>query len=349
MRFSHTHALFSDGNGKVFDNLELATRGTKFAASIAPFKRTKNGRAASIALKAQHAGPVHWDAKQKSQTNFLLNWKYTGGTTIPLSDFLSTYRDAFTSIQRYAEHVQCQIPDDRTQVGYIIDNIECPDPDVKAALAAIKMDGHPPNGMQNDFESAVAMLLPVDPVGKKRKGKMQAAEILATETGPATIVLAGVSVKSDTGTSGVSLRYHTPAEYAKLGNDQRDELCECRTNQESKGTFKRTPAKGRNATKKQLRGTVASIIEDVSKKEAKKTTNLNKMKALLASLVVLNNGNSTTTNIATSSATANESLPLKKRVKFDADAAEETVVKLQNMLKMMSANGVRDGKKSGGR
>ena len=41
MRFSHTHALCSDDNGKVFDDLELATRSTKFAASIAPFKRTK--------------------------------------------------------------------------------------------------------------------------------------------------------------------------------------------------------------------------------------------------------------------------------------------------------------------
>ena len=56
-RFSHTHALFADDNAKVYDDLELATRGTKYAASIAPFKRTKNGREGFKTLKAQHAGP----------------------------------------------------------------------------------------------------------------------------------------------------------------------------------------------------------------------------------------------------------------------------------------------------
>ena len=60
-RLSHSHALFRDDNAAVFDDIETATRGTKFAPSIAPFKKARNGRAAFLALKEQHAGKAMWD------------------------------------------------------------------------------------------------------------------------------------------------------------------------------------------------------------------------------------------------------------------------------------------------
>ena len=78
-RYSHVHALFADDNAKVYDDLELATRGTKYAASIAPFKRRKNDREAFKTLKAQHAGPAMWDAQQHKDFDFLLNRKFTDG------------------------------------------------------------------------------------------------------------------------------------------------------------------------------------------------------------------------------------------------------------------------------
>ena len=68
-------------------------------------------------------------------------------------------------------------------------------------------------------------------------------------------------------------------------------------------------------------------MKEVSEKEAKKTTSFNEMKALPASLAVLeNSNNSTTADIATSTTTANDSLPPKKRVKFDTHAAKVAAV-----------------------
>ena len=43
-RFSHTHALFRDDNGAVYDNVESTLCGTKYTASIITYKKTKNGR-----------------------------------------------------------------------------------------------------------------------------------------------------------------------------------------------------------------------------------------------------------------------------------------------------------------
>jgi hypothetical protein len=45
-RASHAHPLFRDDNASVYYLLEEATRTTSYAASIKPFQRTKNSRAA---------------------------------------------------------------------------------------------------------------------------------------------------------------------------------------------------------------------------------------------------------------------------------------------------------------
>ena len=109
-RLSHTHGLFRDDNALVFDDIEAATRGTKFAPTIAPFKRNRDGRAAFLALKTQHAGPALWDKEVKTCSEFLLNQKWTGGTSITLERFLSQHRAAYVSLQRCAEHIQVELP-----------------------------------------------------------------------------------------------------------------------------------------------------------------------------------------------------------------------------------------------
>ena len=54
-RMSHTHPLFKVDNSAVFEMIENSVRGTAIAASIAPFRRVRNGRGAFMAIQAQHA------------------------------------------------------------------------------------------------------------------------------------------------------------------------------------------------------------------------------------------------------------------------------------------------------
>ena len=221
-RLSHQHALFRDDNAAVYDDLEEATRGTKYAASIASFKRSKDGRGAFLALKAQYAGAAMWDAEVKKCEDFILNRKFTGNTSMSLERFISQHRSAYVTLARCAEHVPVELPNERTRVTRLLENIDCADKDVTAAVSSIRLDDGP-DGLRSDFERAVAFLAPTDPVTKNRKGKREHGEISSADVklsrGPET---------------GVELRYYTDAEYDKLSTEEQDELRELRRSKSPK-------------------------------------------------------------------------------------------------------------------
>ena len=65
-----------------------------------------------------------------------------------------------------AEHVQYQLPNKLSRIGFLIDAIQCANTGLQAAMASVKMDNDP-NGLWSNFERAVSHLLPYDPVAKK--------------------------------------------------------------------------------------------------------------------------------------------------------------------------------------
>ena len=334
-RFSHNHALYRTDNSAVFDDIEAATRGTKYASSIAPHKSPfKDGRGAFMSIKSQHAGPAMWDAEYKTQNDFIINRDFTGGTSLTLERYLSQHRQAHTAMQRCAENIQCQVPDQRTRVGYLIENIKCADSDVKAAIAAIKLDDNP-TGLRNDFERAVALLIPCDPVAKKRKGKRPIADVAAAN---ATVASAsGGGLKSGIGKTGVSLRYHKPTEYAKLNKEQRTELREWRSKQrESGANLADTRTKKPDA--KKLRASIQSVLKEMQAEDKKKEDNLAEIKSVLSALA----GN-VTDGKAQISGTEAISSKRSKTSGTNPDAAEIAAVKLQKIMHTM-----QDSKLNGG-
>ena len=70
-RANHTDGLYPSDNAAVYYKLEEATRSTTYAASIKPFQRKKNGRAAYLALVSQYAGDDKWESELKIQDNIL--------------------------------------------------------------------------------------------------------------------------------------------------------------------------------------------------------------------------------------------------------------------------------------
>ena len=238
-RLSHTHPLYRIDNATGYSQLVTATLGTSYASTIAPFKRSKDGRGALVALKAQFAGPAHWDREVKSMSDFLLTTKWTGTTGFSLHQFLAKHRSAFNSLQRCGEHVAVELPNQRTIVGYLLENIDCNDKDVTAALSHIRLDDtvdattNTPTGKRNDFEGAVAFLLPTDPIRKKRGGKRPHAHVSSAAittkdknrnpNGDRT-----VRFKPTTGKTGVELRWYKLKEWRKLSQEQQDEVREHR-------------------------------------------------------------------------------------------------------------------------
>ena len=166
-RASHTHALFRDDNSVVYFHLEEATRGTSYAASIKPFQKVKDGRGAWKALTSQYAGKDKWEAEIKRQEQLLHTRIWKGQSNFSLENFISQHRNAYVSMQASAEHVQYQLPNKHSRVGFLLKAIQCSDPGLQAAMASIKTDNGP-EGIRDNFEATAAHLLPFDPAAKKR-------------------------------------------------------------------------------------------------------------------------------------------------------------------------------------
>ena len=106
---------------------------------------------------------------------------------------------------------------------------ECPNKDVSAALAAVRLDDGLA-GMRRGFERAVLFLLPTNPIKKRneKNNKRSAATISAVNgpTGQGKGKHSGkkTTFKVSTGSTGVELRHYKNSEFKKLSISQQTEL-----------------------------------------------------------------------------------------------------------------------------
>ena len=92
-RAVHTHALYRDDNAQVYYLLEEATRTTSYSASIKPFQRRKDGRAAWLALTSQYAGQDKWEQELKKQDGLLHTRVWRGQNNFTLERFVQQHRN----------------------------------------------------------------------------------------------------------------------------------------------------------------------------------------------------------------------------------------------------------------
>ena len=123
-RASHGHALCHDDNGKVYHYLEEATRSTQYAATMKPFQTGKDGHGAWLAIVNQYAGSDKWEAEIKHQEQLLHTRKWKGQSNFSLESFISQHHNAFVSLTQCSKHVQYQLPNEHSRVGFLLDRIE---------------------------------------------------------------------------------------------------------------------------------------------------------------------------------------------------------------------------------
>ena len=112
------------------------------------------------------AGKDKWEAEIKKQEQLLHTCIWKGESNFSLEHFISQHCNTYVSMSACAEHVQNQLPNERSRVGFLIEAIQCADTGLQAAMASVKTDNGP-HGLRNNFERAVSHLLPYDPVAKK--------------------------------------------------------------------------------------------------------------------------------------------------------------------------------------
>ena len=77
-------------------------------------------------------------------------------------------------MQEAAEHIDFQFTTEHTRVGYLLDNTQNNDTNLRAATDSIRIEI---NGTIHDFETTFAFLLPVDPYSKQRNNSNKNAQI----------------------------------------------------------------------------------------------------------------------------------------------------------------------------
>ena len=259
-RATHDHTKYKDDNQKLYSFLEEATRSTQYASSIRPFSRAKNGREAYLALKRQYAGRDKWQAEIKKQENFIHTRVWKGTSNFTLESFITQHRAAHVSLERCAQSVPHQIPNERTRVIHLLDAIQCGDAALQAAIAHIKSQADDPAGLGSNFEEAAAYLLQFCPVSKKRKAQPMERTYNVSSV--------GIShddgkkrTKPNKGETGVELRYYKPKEYRKLSADQVEELRKWR---KDNGLSKETK---QSKSKPNLKDQIVAAIKEVSKEK----------------------------------------------------------------------------------
>ena len=176
-------------------------------STVKAFVRKKDGRAAYVAVIANHSGDTKYRAIHKKRLNLLTTIKWNG-RSYPLESHVSNYRQAVDDIKECKEHITVAVPDDAQPVEYLIDSINCSDNTLQATIGIIRANT---NNSRNDFEVAASSLIEVDPYRRQQKHPTKNANV------------SGASF-AGRGSSGVDLRWHHPKEFKELSSDQKDEL-----------------------------------------------------------------------------------------------------------------------------
>ena len=102
--------------------------------------------------------------------NLLNTRKWKGQSNFPLERFIQQHRNAYVSMHACTQHVNYQLPNEHSRVGYVLDDIENTHPPLLATMANIEEDigTDAAPGKCDNFENSDAYLLPKDPVIKRR-------------------------------------------------------------------------------------------------------------------------------------------------------------------------------------
>ena len=216
----HSGDEFAEDNAKVLQILQDMISGTSFESSIKSHQRSRNGRAAYLALCQHNMGTSKWDKILEDAEAYVLKREWNGkNQRFSLKSHINKHREAHNDMTRASQHVQYSLPNEHTRVGRLLKSLTTKDPVIVSAITHIQGS----NTQRDDFELAADFLLLMSPstsnaITAHRVAAVNKKENNNTKTGPKT---------------GIELRYYTKKEYAKLSQDQKKELAELRGNKTS--------------------------------------------------------------------------------------------------------------------
>ena len=90
-------------------------------------------------LTTQYARNNKWEVEIKKQDDLLYMRVWKGQSNFPLEGFIVQHCNAYIYMQQCDEHVEYQLPNEHTCVGYLLEEIQSPDPGLQVAMASIRI------------------------------------------------------------------------------------------------------------------------------------------------------------------------------------------------------------------
>ena len=302
-RASHDHLMYLKDNEKVFNQLEEATRGTKYSTVAQPHQRNKDGRAFYFALINQYAGPAAWDKQVDEAEDILHNSKWRGNGNFLLESHVNRHRGANNKLaQAKVYKPEYQLPDLKSCWRYLKQSIETSDAALQAAIQTQNQKYE--DDADHDWEAAAGALIAVDPVAKKVKtNKRLHSQIGGLDGGvpqeDGDVNISSIQLKQGKGKSGVEFRFYTEEEYRRLPAAQKKELYKWRRTEAGKKTTAESKARSNKkskgdgvevssakALKKEVRKEVKVQLEKESKEGEEKEAMIAKLMTYLTPSVL---------------------------------------------------------------
>eukprot|EP00980_Cylindrotheca_fusiformis_P021141 scaffold8121_cov97-Cylindrotheca_fusiformis.AAC.1 len=84
---------------------------------------------------SQYAGKDKWMALIESSEEFLQNRRWKGNSNFTLDKFIGQHRSMYQTLAQCAQHVEQQLPTEKTRVQKLLNAIETTDAELHAKLA----------------------------------------------------------------------------------------------------------------------------------------------------------------------------------------------------------------------
>ena len=256
----HTGDSYDEDNAKVYQILQDLVGGTSFESSIKSYQRTRDGRAAYLALCQHNLGSSKWDKIIEDAETYVMKREWNGRNyRFTLKSHVNKHREAHNEMVRASDYIQYDLPNEHTRVGRFIKSITSKEPAIISAITHI----HGDNNLRNDFESAVDFMLLTAPNNGAAPDRTQRISAAKTDR---------EKKKHGRGDkTGVELRYHTRKEYNKLSADEKKELSEWRKNKKEKEEGDSNIISSLQQTVKALEARIAALTsERVGQSEVEK-------------------------------------------------------------------------------
>lgn len=219
----HDGVGWEEDNATVFGIIQEMVKDVPMASSLKGHQRKRDGRGAYLSLIKHNLGAAQWD-KVILRAEEIQNTRVWNGrnSRYTLKRHIDMHRDAFNDMVRSKEHVNYEVPNERTRVSRLLRSIQAGH---IAAIAAAKTTIEANPSKRDDFEEAADFLILNAPSTKSFRNdqRISAFNSYNDSSGSGNNNNQNNTLDDYRNVS-VDDRFYTRQEYSQLTSDQKHKL-----------------------------------------------------------------------------------------------------------------------------